>query len=364
MAMVNLLRFSPTSGGIVADEGFWNVFFRRRNHGDNLHRLLTEEMAEDWGMEAVIGEVGYPSVHHETMGKVQEVLCSMHREGVRPEGVRGIARVVFEAMQEVVRKRIDQKMGFWFDFQSDDLVRGFYRKKGGEIPIRNAKVKEMCLDLSKGGKKDALLKAVFDVRASVFGYDSLYGITAFYLSPEKSICGYVHEGFDCVGSGKYASGLSLGLDFNAKTMMMRQDGYSPPEGLFELITASLLGIDHFKETGGTLNIMLLDSEAKTRAGRVREVFDEPARLCAEVVRAHLADLVERKRAIDLIDRIVFLGESLDRAEKALFTSASDPAALKYVLRGYKKNEAAQCAAGAKGAGKPAKAERGRKKKGA
>ena len=48
---------------------------------------------------------------------------------------------VFEAMQEAVRRRIDQKMRFWFDFESADLVRGAYEKEGRTVPIRNAKVK-------------------------------------------------------------------------------------------------------------------------------------------------------------------------------------------------------------------------------
>ncbi|MHC4598152.1 MAG: hypothetical protein ACYS47_04020 [Planctomycetota bacterium] len=367
MAMVNLLRFSRTSGGIVADEGFWNVFFRRREHGDNLHNLLTPEMAQEWDMEVILGTVGYPSVHQEALGEVRETLARRHAEGGRPEGVREVARMAFEAIQAVVRKRIDQKMRFWFDFESDDLVRGFYEKGDGKVPIRNDKVKDLCLSLSKGGKRDALLKAVFDVRAAVFGFDPLYGITAFYLSPEKSICGYVHEGFDCVGSGKYASGLSLGLDFNAKTMMMRREGYAPVEGLFELLQASLLGIDHFKETGGTLNFILLDAEAKNRAERVREVFDEPARLCAEAVRGTLSGLIEREKAVDCLEKIVFRGEDLAVAEKAIFDAASDPLALRYVLRGYKKNEAKLCAGRARGeqeTGKPARAPKGKKKKGA
>ncbi|MHC5038284.1 MAG: hypothetical protein ACYTHM_13295 [Planctomycetota bacterium] len=367
MALVNLLRFSPHAGGIVADEEFWNIFFRRRQHGDNLHGLLTAEMADEWGMEVVLGTVGYPAIHKEILNQVHADLSARHAEGRKPDGVREVARIAFDALQDAMRRRIDQRMRFWFDFVSDDLMQGAYTRDGQEVPIKNAKVKDLCLSLSKGGKRDALLKAAYEVRAAVFGYDPLYGITAFYLSPENSICGYVHEGFDCIGTGKYASGLSLGLDFNAKTLMMRKEGYSPGEGIFELLQASILALDHFKETGGTLHFILLDAEGKNRAERLREVLDEPARLCGEVVRAAMGELILRDEAMKILEDVVFKGVSLEKAEAALFRAASDGTALQFLLRGYKKNEAVQCAAlvrGKGGTGKPSKAERGKKKKGA
>jgi hypothetical protein len=367
MALINLLRFSNDAGCIVADEEFWNVFFRRRQHMDNLHALLTDEMAREWDMEIVYGSVGYPSVHKEVLLQAREALAKRHAGGRKPEGVREVARVVFEALQDAVRRRIDQKMNFWFDFDSADLVRGSYTRRGKDVPIKNAKVKDFCLNLSKGGKRDALLKAVYDVRASVFGFDPLYGITAFYLSPENSICGYVHEGFDCIGTGKYASGLSLGLDFKAKTLMMRQAGYETLDGIYELLKASLLAVDHFKETGGTLHMVLLDAQAKRRSERYREVFDEPARLCSEAVYGAMADLLSRDDAIAVIDRVIFKGTKLEDAEKAMFEGAEDPVALRYLLRGYKKNEALQCASrvrGEGGASLPLTEGKGRKKKGA
>ncbi len=40
MSLVNFLKFSEDSGAIISDEEYWNVFFRKRMHGDNLHSLL------------------------------------------------------------------------------------------------------------------------------------------------------------------------------------------------------------------------------------------------------------------------------------------------------------------------------------
>ena len=360
MALVNLLRFSPRSGGIVADEEMWNVFFRRRHHGDNLHSLLTPEQARDWDMEVVLGTVGYPAVQREMLEGARAELAKRHAAGTPPEGVREVAHIAFEALQKAVRTRIDQKMNFWFGFSSADLMRGSFPSGGRDVPIKTKKVKDYCLGLSDGGKADVLLKAALDFRAAVFGFDTLYGMTAFYLSPERSICGYVHEGFDCIGTGKYASGLSFGRDFNAKTMKMRQAGYAPAEGVYELLYASLLGADHFKEVGGTLHFVLLDGERKNHADRYREIFDEKARLCQEVARAAVGGFLDRDDAIELLDGVLFKGKPFESIEKDLFARSTDPLALRYHLRGYKRNEAPLCAELARGGGTKAGSAAGKR----
>jgi hypothetical protein len=357
MALVNLLRFSPRSGGIVADEEMWNVFFRRRQHLDNLHSLLTPEQAKNWDMEVVLGAVGYPAVTREVVEGARAELAKRHASGTAPDGVREVAHVAFEALQHAVRGRIDQKMRFWFGFGSADLMRGSFPSGGRDVPIKTKKVKDYCLGLSEGSKADVLLKAALDFRAAVFGFDPLYGMTTFYLSPEKSICGYVHEGFDCIGTGKYASGLSFGRDFNAKTLKMRLAGYAPAEGVYELLYASLLGLDHFKEVGGTLHFILLDGTRKSHEERYREVFDEKARLCQEVARAAVGGFLGRDAAIGLLDGVLFKGKPFESIEKDLFAAAADPLALRYYLRGYKRFEAPACASLARGEGPKAAAPR-------
>ena len=106
--------------------------------------------------------------------------------------------------------------------------------------------------------KDSLLKMAMDSKAAVFGYDT-DGVTGYYLSSENSILGYVHEGFEAIGSGKYASGLVFGQDFKTKTLKMRQAGYAPAEGLIALIDSAFLASEHFKEVGGTLHFILFST---------------------------------------------------------------------------------------------------------
>jgi len=152
-------------------------------------------------------------------------------------------------------------MHFYYGFGTDDLNRGSFLDNGETVPIKTEKIRKGAEKLAQREQTDPLLKDALAAKAAVFGYDD-EGITGYYLSGENSIMGYVHEGFEAIGAGKYASGLVFGQDFKAKTLMMRQAGYDPAEGLLELIHSATLAGDHFKEVGGNYNFMVLDRGAE------------------------------------------------------------------------------------------------------
>ncbi len=336
MALVNFLKFSADSGAIISDEEYWNVFFRKRMHGDNLHTLLDSETAEILGMQVVYGSVGYPSLHREVVTGTQQAVA--HR--VKTQGkdafprLKDIARLAFELLQKGIRRRIDQKMQFYYGFKTDDLNRGSYTDGGETIPIKTEKIRKAAGKLAQREQTDTLLKDVLAAKAAVFGYDA-DGITGYYLAGENSILGYVHEGFEAIGTGKYASGMVFGKDFKAKTLMMRQAGYDPAEGLLELIHSATLAGDHFKEVGGNYNFMVLNRAAKRPEDRIQTVFDDEARLASEIVNAFRAEILSRKDAVACLRSLVFEAKPLQKVEKVLFEKVTDPRMLHYLLRRYK-----------------------------
>jgi len=284
MALVNFLKFSSDKGAIIADEEFWNVYFRKRMHGDNLHALLDPEIVENWGIQVVYGAVGYPSIHQEVVTETREIIRARFRDNKSSalKRVKDVARIAFEAMQSAIRRRIDQKMNFYYGFNTNDLNNGSFQSDGQQIPIEMDVVKSAARKLAGRDTKDPLLKSVLDSKAAVFGYDS-DGITGYYLAGENSILGYVHEGFEAIGSGKYVSGLVFGQDFKTKTLKMRQSGYEPAEGLLELIESAFLASEHFKEVGGNLNMVMLDRTAATVDKTYCEIFDDQARLATDLL---------------------------------------------------------------------------------
>ncbi len=344
MALVNFLKFSPDTGAIISDEEFWNIYFRKRMHGDNLHVLLEPEMSDALNMQVVYGGVGYPSVHHEVVQETRRHLAEKFAESGAEKltRVKDIARIAFTQLQAAIRRRIDQKMQFYFGFNTDALNHGTFHSGERDIPIQNKKIKETARKLASRDTKDSLLKMAMDSKAAVFGYDT-DGVTGYYLSSENSILGYVHEGFEAIGSGKYASGLVFGQDFKTKTLKMRQAGYAPAEGLIALIDSAFLASEHFKEVGGTLHFILLDRRAESPADRFQEVFDAPARLATEIVMSLRSGLLERSVAVKLIQKLIFEKASHASIESDLFRHAKDKVMLHFLLRRYKLRETEQLA---------------------
>lgn len=342
MALVNFLKFSTDAGAIVADEEYWNIFFRKRMHGDNLYLLVAPDIERDWGVNVVYGSVGYPSIHLEIVTETRKILRERFKDNLTPGPMRvkDVARIAFDVLQAAVRRRIDQKMMFYYGFTTGELNAGSFGSDGESIPIEMDAVKSAARKLASRETKDTLLKSVLDSKAAVFGYDA-EGITGYYLAGENSIMGYVHEGFEAIGSGKYASGLVFGQDFKTKTLKMRQAGYEPAEGLLELIDSAFLASEHFKEVGGNLNIIMLNRSARKSENRAVEIFDDRARLATEIVKALRASLLDREAAIRLLDRLIVKSRALESVDAELFEKCSDPVALHFILRRYKAREALQ-----------------------
>jgi len=345
MSLVNFLRFRRDIGAVISDEEYWDIRFRRRMYGDNLHNLLTSAQADTWQIEAVYGGTGYPSLHLDAVAGARKTLaCWFEAGGERPKRVADIARVVFDELQKAIRARIDQKLCFYYGFTTDDLYRGYYGDGQGKVPIRNKNVRDAAMALVKGNSKDPLLQAVLETKAVVAGHDPEYGMTAYHLSAEKSILGYVHEGFEAIGPGKYASGMVFGRHFNSRPFDMRIDGLPTGEGLLELILSALRAKDHFKEVGGTFNIVLINGQQQGHAARYSEILDARARLMAEIVRAYDAQLLEREAAAALLEDIAVNNSPLPKVEADLAGAVFDPVALEFLLRGYKTAELAAIAA--------------------
>ncbi|MBN1295284.1 hypothetical protein JXA80_00800, partial [bacterium] len=96
--------------------------------------------------------------------------------------------------------------------------------------------------------------------------------------------------------------------------------------------------EHFKEVGGNYNFIILDRTAGSPERQYRQIFDDPARLTTELVRAVRAHLLERNTAEALIDDLVFKAVPVETVEKAMFAASVNAGALELVLRGYKRAE--------------------------
>ena len=156
MGMVAFLKFNQLCGGMVSDEEFWSLRFRRRLYSDNMHSLLDGDIANALNMEVVYGGVGYPSFHHEIILKTRERVRELvqKRSGKQKKGqsvttVADVARLAIESMQQVLRRRINLRMKFYYGFSTDDLNRGYFEENSQRYEINQEGVRKKAREMAE-----------------------------------------------------------------------------------------------------------------------------------------------------------------------------------------------------------------------
>ena len=345
MGMVAALRFNPEMGAIVSDEGDWNLRFRRKAYLDNIHKLVDDDIADSLGIEVAYAGTGYPSLHHEvvlnTRKKIREIWDSRGEDAVKNppfRTVEDISRIALDVLHAVIRRRIDLRLHFYYGFSTDELNQGSFIADGKSLEINQDAVLDKARKIASGEEGGRLSSAWFKCRATTFGYDNERGITGYYLDPEKFVMCYNYEGWDAFGAGKYAAGIVLAKYINRKVLKYRREGFPPAEGLMTLLDAAINALDTFQETGGNINITLIDMKEKSSAKRYQEYFDGTSTLAVEIVKAWRCRYLDRPTGEDLITKLIFKNAKPAVIEKELFKKASDPVALELALRGYKLDE--------------------------
>ncbi len=344
MSMVCALKFNAYSGAIISDEEIWNIRFFRKLYLDNLHSLFNDKISDELGIEVIFGGAGYPSFIQEMVELIRERIDVIFYkkdkkyQSYKLETVEDVAKLSLQVMQEVLDKRVNNLLKFYYGFTKDDLNRGFFEEGGEKFEIKQDNIKKRALNIARGKDGSRIMKIVMNTRAMLLGYDKKYGISAYYLDPVNSIVAFNYEGWEAIGAGKYASGVHFSRLFNKRPLDMRKKGFQPAEGMLELVSAGIMAIDHFQQAGGNINIVYLDGSKATHQERVVEIYDERAKLTEEITRAYRAELLDRTVAIELIDNLLFKGTPAKKVEKDMFKKSKDELSLRFLLRGYKEAE--------------------------
>jgi len=356
MGMVTSLKFDKYSGAVLVNEEFMNVRYRRKQYLDAAQSLLTPEMADAWNIEAVYAGCGSPSVNQEIVDTVRTQLAERYEAGVRnkKKKVAGpkladVAKMCATVLQKLIRRDNDLKLHLFFGFQSDDFVRGSFRDGDGSFEIKQDKVKKKATDVVHGNYADRNTDLYKKTQAHVFGYDDTYGICAYHLDITNGNVGFNMEAYEAIGHGKYAVETSFAKFLNNVSQPMRERGVCRVYGMYELIRAALAAREAFHCTGGNINIVFLDGQGKDHGERYVEFVDERSRLALHIVQACEAEYLSKTDMLELLNDALYGGRDRAAVEKDLFTRATNPRALDFILRGYKAHEIAEMAAGWTGA---------------
>lgn len=333
MAIVNMLKFSDSSGAMICDEEA--VYFeRRRTHFDeNIRNLLSPEISEKLGIEAFYGGAGYPPFHYEVVRKTTQAVERWAKD--RTSGtLEELARITLECMQKTIHRKVNDKLRFYFGFDLDELNQGFYKKDDEKIEITQECIKKKAREISDTSAKAQHIRNIFDNEAVVMGYDPVNGFQAYLIKGNVTVMSFL-RGFESVGKGRYGSGVSFGKTFDQRFLSERRGGFDRVEGMILLLTSAIEAKKHFIDIGGYFSISYLDGRGKTPAERCLKVAPHRVKLAEEVVYARLRGLLDHEHTLRLIDKIIFSETPLNDLEEEFFASTEEPNLLEFILRGYK-----------------------------
>ncbi|MCD4653102.1 hypothetical protein K8T06_04130 [bacterium] len=341
MAIVTSFRFTENSGAICVDQESWHVWRRKNWFTDHLYNLIEADQADKFGVELVYGGVGHPPYHLETAEKAKKRIREhLSQPGLDPSDVtvEKLGKVVLEVFQEVHHRRINDKLEYLYGFNMDELNAGEFTNSNGTFKINRKEVQTRALKIIHGEEKTGYGPLTPPVEACLIGVDRLYGFSAFCLKEKDGVLGFQSCWFESLGQGRQGPELRFARLLNNRTLDSRRKGEGKDKGVFYLLDAISEAIDHYGQDGGFIRMMIIDGDAENQADRVRDLRDDAARLCVEIVKAQRNDLITRDRAIELMTGLTVAEPDVMAMEKEFFNSVSDPTLLGKLLRRYKFEE--------------------------
>lgn len=338
MGIVNALKFNEHAGAILADEEYWLKRRRKSYFVRKLFQILDAPVREKLRLEIIYGGDGNPSLHYEIVKKSQQLLNkklgSNKNERVT---VEKLGLEILAISHEVIQRRVNDFLKFIYGFTIDELNQGYFEKDKKKYNIAQKSVKDHALKIIAREDDNPHLKEIFASRAVIMGWDEHNGLSAFYLNFKEGVLSFNSGGFEAIGSGKYASGISIGSFLNHKTLKERRAGYDQLEGIVELVLSGLKASAHFQEVGGYLNFVYIDGRQSDPAARCREVTGDRAKLASEIVLAFDRNELSKEHTLELLKKLIFKAESLESVENEMFKKAANTQRLNLILEGYKVN---------------------------
>ncbi|MCK5685817.1 hypothetical protein KAJ27_16915 [bacterium] len=336
MGIVNILKFDEYAGAIITDEED-NFQVRRTFFRDNLYRLIDQDIAKKLNIEVIYGGVGDASLHHEIYESVAREIRQDFKAKKKKKSsyktVEAVGRLVIKSMNVALKRKANNRLRYLFGFNADDLNRGYFIKDGQKYEIKQEKIIKKALKISTKNEEAAARRGASEDHSLIIGFDSENKLCMYNIKAECSVLSHVSGGFDTVGTGKYASGLSFAKCVGRKEQKVRNSGMDHAEGMVELILSAIYAAEYCTFIGGLFHISYLNGE---KMGEKVVEYDElHVKLATEIVHALHARLIDRPTSIKLIRDLMFKGVKLDSVESALYSSAQDPMKLDTYLRGYK-----------------------------
>ncbi len=336
MAIVNSFKFSRDQGGVISDEESWHLRLRKSHHTEHVVELLPGGIMEESGVVALYGGVGGPDFHYEVVHRARVALQARKKAGEPPpRTLEEAGRAAVDMFNRVTRRYTDDRLRFLYGITLDDLNNGRVRKGGEKHDLAQGAVKTRALKMAKQeeGFDDAPLSP--PNHACLAGWDAESGFQGFCMKQESGVLSLQAGGFESIGAGKYAGGISFQKLLRGMTLEERREGPGAGRGLLALVSSIIEAGEHFGQVGGNYNLYVVDGGAKDSRSRVKYFHGGDARLAVEIARASRAGFIAESAAERLLLKYAMKGGRRAEIEREMFAAAKNPRGLDLMLRGYK-----------------------------
>ncbi|MBV6479544.1 MAG: hypothetical protein HGGPFJEG_02328 [Ignavibacteria bacterium] len=342
MAIVNSLKFDYQSGAVITDEEFFIGGRRRVLSADNLQFLLTEEMSNELGLEAVYGGAGNIALTNQIIEDIRNELNKNYNTYIKSgktgkvfKTVEDVARITLRIFQNYSREYVNRKLNGLFGFSIDDFNRGHYFKDGNKIDITEDKIVSKAMDMIL--LKPDYMKDISELEGLIIGTDSSFGFNIFDFYGGMTHLYVSTSMYNSVGSGSTTTSLAFSELINNITLDERRNGIDKIFGMAELIRITNQTAEKNSEIGGYYNIIYLNGNYANHSERCTEISGDLSQFIKETVTAYDSNFVSKELCYGLIDDYIFKRKKFvpEEAESILFGNASDCYKLELVLRGYK-----------------------------
>ncbi len=342
LALVNSLKFNYHSGAIITDEEYFIGGRRRVHTADNMRPLLTDEMSNELGLEAVYGGSGNIAVTNEVIDRIIRALSEKYtaykRNGVAEKmffTVEDIARTALDVFQNVSREMVNKKLKGMYGFGIDDFNRCYFQKGEDRIEIKEEKIVSKALDTAM--LKGEAMKDLNEIEGIIIGTDAGNGFTTYDFYGGMTHLYISTSIYNAVGAGSTTTSLAFCDMINALPLDKRRNGVDRVFGLVELIRITNQAAIKNSEIGGYYDIIYLDGTKSSHAERYIEISGEKSQFLKELIGAYDAGFLSKDFCCQLVDRIVFQDAAFElaEAEDLMSANSTDTERLELFLRGYK-----------------------------
>ncbi len=341
MAIVTSFRFTEKSGAICIDQESWHIWRRKNWFSDHLFVLVPEPLADKFNIELVYGGIGHPAFHLETariaQKKIAEYLANPNLDQDTIT-VERLGKCVLEAFREVHLRRINDKLTYLYGFNLDEFNACRMHRDGQSFDIRQKEVIQRAKRIVQNDELVGYSPLSPAVEACLIGVDPKYGFSAFALKEKDGVLGFQSCWFESLGQGRDGATIRFAKLLNNRFLDSRRTGEGFPDGMFHLLDAISESMDHYGQNGGFVRMIMIDADAATRSERIRDIRDDRARLCVEIIRTYRAGMVPKETALRLLSDAILEKQPLEQLERQLFNSVDDINLLGKLLRGYKIEE--------------------------